>query len=170
MLVSKIGMAQLDFKIENIVVSRVIEEMDENVVDSDFALGPGIRVFLSITNNGDETVVLCRSSFDIEIIFTFDGVRYSKRPFVASFLFVRKRSLAILPNQTFYFDFYDRYLFGADFFMEKTDDPISRRFDHTKEVIATLPTLRVRYWDRNIDITTNEIRNVTVENILYIIG
>ena len=38
---------------------------------------------------------------------------------------------------------------------------------YTKMVIATLPTLRVRYRDKNIDITTDEIKNVTIGNFLY---
>jgi len=45
---------------------------------------------------------------------------------------------------------------------------LGQRKDDTKKVIATLPTLRVRYRDRNIDITTSEIRNVTIEKFLFI--
>jgi hypothetical protein len=196
MLIPKIGMAQLDFKIENVIVSRIIEELGMRmpeerdyrlleglledgeyiteiitIIGTDFGSGPLIRVFCSITNNSDETVVLCRSSYEIEVIFIFDGTQYSRQPFFEMFtppILANKRSLTILPNQTLLFDFYHYYLFGTDFFKWDRVPMDVRRIDHTKEVIATLPTLRVRYRDRNIDITTSEIRNVTVENILYV--
>ena len=189
MLIPTIGMAQLDFKIENIVVSRVIEEkgvrvLEEDgyiteiitIVGTDFGMGPLIRVFCSITNNSDETVTLCRASYKIEVIFSFEGVQYSRRASLGLLtsspifgnLFGNRRSLAILPNQTLYFDFFDHYFLGTDLCeWDDTSFP-GRRIDHTKKVISTLPTLRVRYRDRNIDITTSEIKNATAENILFI--
>ncbi len=54
------------------------------------------------------------------------------------------------------------YLLGTE--LLKDTYPI---VDCTTEVIETLPTLRVRYMDSNIDIITNEILKVTVANFIY---
>ena len=169
-LILKTGMAQLSFKIENIVVSKIIEELGENVVVFEgFARGTEITIDCYIVNNSTDTAILYPSNFELN--FTFENIKYSSSLcYYSTFLFVGIDSLIILPNQRFDFKFYDiAYLLGHVFYKWNKISLLNiRRIDHTKEVIATLPTLKVRYKDKNIDITTDEIKNVTVGDIPYI--
>jgi len=167
MLILEAGMAQLDFKIENITVSKVIEEMDTNIYIGGFGEGPGISVICSIINNSNDTITLFLSHAEIYVIFTFENTKYCRKAIYSSFIFLNKDSLTVFPNQRFDFNFYDDYLLGTDFHKKNSRILLKDiiRKDNTKEVIATLPTLKVRYKDKNIDIVTDEIKNVIVEDI-----
>jgi hypothetical protein len=169
LLILENGIAQLDFKIENIIVSKIIEELDDDMIHEDFAEGPGITVYCSIINNSSDTIILSPSNFELVIIFTFENIEYSTSPPNSVWVFMDTDTLTILPSQKFDFNFYDNYLLGSEFYKwNKIPLTNIKKIDHTKEVIATLPTLKVRYRDENIDIITNEIKNITIGDIIYI--
>lgn len=165
LLISKIGMGQLVFKIENITVSNVIETIEDNILWREgFGEGPYIKVDCSITNDDNDTITLFPKNSKIYTVFNFENTKYCVEALYKPISFMKKDSLVIiLPNQRFDFSFSDIYLLGTDFYKwSKISLKDIRKIDHTKEVIATLPTLRVRYKDENIDIITDEIKNVTV--------
>lgn len=166
-LFSKIGMAQYDFIIEDIIVSRVIEQLGENVLFAeDFGEGPFIHVKCLITNNSKDSLVLTANS-EFAILFNYNNTQYSQK--VISMYLSENYPIIILPFKNHTFTISINLLLGCDFYKRKGRYLNNiRRIDHTKEVIAILPTLKVRYKDKNIDITTDEIKNVTVEDIPYI--
>ena len=98
-------------------------------------------------------------------MFNYGGTTYYKNEII----FTDNDFLNILPNQCISFSFSDRYLLGCDFFKwDKVPQNNLRAINHTKEVVSTLPTLKVRYRDENINIITDKIKNITIENILHV--
>jgi hypothetical protein len=172
-LILNSGFAQLDFKIENIFVSKVIEEKGEEVFYHEhFAEGTGLTIYFYFVNNSRDTIILYPSTAELDVLFSYENSKYYSKPFVSPFDyedFKYKDTFVILPGQRFGFQFFCLYLLGKDFY-KWSNVPLGNlvRVDNTKEVIATLPTLKVRYKDKNIEIITSEIENVTVGEIPYI--
>jgi len=168
-LFAKTGIAQISFKIENITISNVIEEYArEDYDDSDYGRGPFITAYCSIINNNNDTILLLTSKSKTTINFKYNNTEYNIEPFpLSSPLFYKKDSIIILPCHTFKFEFNVFLFYYCDFFDKKYN---TKKIDCTKEVIEILPILKIKYKDPNIEITTDEIKNVTVKNILQIYG
>ena len=157
--------SQINFKINEVKVSHIIETIDYgHIIEGTFGNGPKIRVFCEISNNSNDTVILDLKNYELSILFNYSDKKYIDEitkgfndPFVGI-----KENIKIMPHGNYSFYFRTSYLFGTDFF--KDTYPI---VDCTKEVIETLPTLKVRYKDTNLDITTNEILKVTIENFVF---
>lgn len=153
--------AQFDFAIERLTVSGIVEMLSENVLyDEDFGHGPHVYIECSITNNSNDTIILCPDEAKIIIVFRYNETRYDTKPlFTLPFQYIEK--LIILPNQTINFSFGDYLISGTDI-MKKNNN------DYIKEMLEILPTIQVRYKDKNINVITNGIKNVTVRDMLYI--
>ncbi len=168
-LFAKTGIAQISFKIENITISNVIEEYArDDYYNSDFGNGPFITAYCSIINNYNDTLLLLTSKSNTTINFKYNNIEYNIEPYSLSTpLFYEQDSIIILPYHTFNFAFNAFLFFHCDFFDKKYN---VKKIDSTKEVIEILPILKVKYKDPNIEIITDEIKNVTVKKILQIYG
>jgi hypothetical protein len=153
--------AQLDFTIERITVSGIVEILSENVLyDEDFGQGPHVYIECSITNNSNDIIILCPNETKIIITFRYNQMDYDKMP-LFTLPFKNSDKLIILPNQTINFGFGDYLILGTDIMKNYNNDYI-------KEMLEILPTIKVRYKDKSINIVTNGIKNVTVGDIPYI--
>jgi hypothetical protein len=158
------GMAQLGLKIEKITISNVVEKLQDDVAYLEgFGEGPNIHVECLINNNSKDTVFLYPSNAIINIVFTYKQIEYTKKVF--PFQLMKNDFLVILPYQDIKFEFNDTYILGCDWYnWKKISLKDIREINHSEEVIATLPTLRVQYRDKNTNIITSGIKEVTIED------
>jgi hypothetical protein len=179
LFINKAVVAQINFKIENISIKKIIEERPRKIINDStyievweegFGEGPHITIKCKISNNSNDTLILHPEKSELSIIF-----KYRKKEYVftydsffslfSSFFssFFSEDTVFIPPNANVTFEIEQAYLHGTDFFTRNNIDIV----DCTEVVIATLPTLKIRYKDENIDIVTDEILNVTVGDIPY---
>jgi|LSQX01.2.fsa_nt_gb hypothetical protein len=163
--------SQIEFKVNEITVSHIVETIKYgHIIEGAFGNGPLITVSCEINNKTNDTIALDLENYKILIFFNYYEKKYEKE--LGSIVdeislefnkyFEKNKTNTILPNTKFLFSFMTPYLLGTE--LLKDTYPI---VDCTTEVIETLPTLRVRYMDSNIDIITNEILKVTVANFIY---
>lgn len=165
--------SQIEFKINEIKVDRIIEFIDYNgsYIEGTYGIGPRITVFCEINNKTNDTVVLDLATYELYIVFkyldkNFECILGSKIDDVDLDYYKyieNKKFINILPKNTFSFSFRTPYLLGTDLFKDYTHSVV----DYTIEVIETLPTLKVKYKDIKHDITSSEILKVTVENFVF---
>ena len=160
LFISTISYSQIHFEIENIDISNVIEVINEDLIYEGFGEGPWIDIECAIINNTKDTIRLFFKDSEFQIIFYYDNKQFKKNPFITPFY--KTDTMIIEPNQKFNFNLGTPYLLGCDFYKWSRISLVNiYKIDHSKEVIATLPTLKVRYKDKNIDITTSGIKKVT---------
>jgi hypothetical protein len=182
--------SQIEFKINEIKISDIIEVLeetidDELIIDEYFGYGPKIKIECIIKNNTEDTIFLEPSQesfnsiygfsnlfYELSLLFNYSGKEYVKEitgSFNDPFVEFWNNKIIIMPYSSYSFNFRTSYLFGNyDInFRKEYETKRQRIVDCTKEVIETLPTLKVRYKDKNIDITTNEILKVTVDDFIF---
>lgn len=169
--------AQVHININSIVVSEIIEKLKtekindstyiEEIFREDFGEGPWIDIDCSIINDTKDPIILYPANAEKQVIFNYKKKQYIKE-YLFTIPFFLPDSLLLLPYQSYSFHIETLYLLGCDFYKwNKISLAKISKIDHSKEVLTTLPTLRVRYKDKNIDITTSGIKNVTFTEFPY---
>lgn len=162
--------SQLEFKIYELRISRIIVMTDTVYVES-MPFGPRIEVSCKINNNTDLPIILNLYDYEVSVLFNYQNEKFEY--LIGSIMDYyswrdnkwgnEDKSIMVLPDKNYELFFTISYLEGADFVKTKRLPII----DCTREVIETLPTLRVRYKDTNIDIITSEIKNIIIDNFIY---
>lgn len=162
--------SQIEFKINEIRISEIVIITDSIYVE-DMDNGARIDVACEIVNKTDSQIILSLYECEISVLFNYKNAKYefSIGSFIDRYSWYDNKwgnkdsSIVILPNNNYELFFTTSYLSGTDFFKTKRLPII----DCTREVIETLPTLKVKYKDKNIEIITNEIKNVIIDNFIY---
>jgi hypothetical protein len=147
-------MAQISFKIEELILSNYNVELDRSVIDEDSESGPYIDLKCSILNNTNDSVLLKPAYSKIDIVFSYKRSDYTID--VVPLPFIDNETLIIPPKGTTNLTLGSYLLLGTKIFDYK-------RGNYIKEMLSILPTLKVVYQDESIKIRTDEIKNVTLK-------
>ena len=143
--------AQLNFKIEELSLSNFEVELGDNVIDEDLENGPYVHLKCLIINSTNDTLLLKPANSKTKIVFRYKKLNYTLE--VTPLPFVDNEELIIPPNGTVNLAFGSHLLLGTKLFENKQGNYI-------KEMLCILPTLKVVYQDADINICTDEIKNV----------
>ena len=154
--------AQLEFFIKDLEVSQISMIIKENEFNEGEEEGPYVGGSLIFYNNSDSIYTLFPNKSKLTIIFNYDNMLYTNNVFtLGSF---EEDKLILFPHEKKEYSFFAIILFGTNILKEKPLK-IDKDFtlDYTKEMLEILPTIRIWYRDKNIDIKTTHIMNVKVE-------
>lgn len=145
--------AQLTFSINDIFISNLRSIDKEGLMNESHEDGPLIEVNCIFCNTNDSTITLYPSKSDITILFNYNRRSYEVRAFPLAFL--EKDTIKILPGQTEESSFASNLLISTGILN-------NNKKDYLLDMIKILPTLKIRYKDKNFNVTTSEILNVEI--------
>ncbi len=146
--------AQVSFKIEELSLSNYNIELNKDIIEEDLENGPYIYFKCTIFNNTNDSVLLKPTGSSTNLLF-----RYQKNIYVEDVFplpFMDNKSLTIPPGGK-------TYLFGGTYILLGTEIFDSNKSNYTNEMLEILPTIRIRYKDDCVRITTDEIIDVILK-------
>ena len=147
--------AQLDFKVDELILSQIVVPIDRDVIDEDLESGPFAWFKCCIYNKTDSPIVIYPSTSVCYIEYNYQDRKYKFGSIPMPFTDLDSRILASNQIAELYFGI---YLF--------TGTPIykTNNGDYTYEVIKVLPTLKIRYVDKLYNILSSDVKRVIVKH------
>ena len=115
--------------------------------------GPIFSGILMLENNSNDTISLSPSASEISISFFYSGVDFQHKIFPLAFLY--KNKVVIAPGQIDEEYFECNLLLGTGLLRKGETN-------YTREMLAILPTLRIRYVDLKYDLKSIGILKVKI--------
>ena len=145
--------AQLDFKIDTLAISHIAEIIDKNVIDESLEQGPFIMLYTSIHNKSDSLVTIHLSKTTCQVEYYYNGRKYVRHSIPR--FYVYSDTLILSPNQVAKLNFGLNLILGTS--IHKSDN-----WDYTYEMLEILPTLKIYYRDRSLNIRSSDITRVII--------
>ena len=150
----QLSLAQLSFKIDEIKLSNYNFKHNPNNINEELEKGPAIVIKCSIYNSSNDTVLLHPTNSEIHIQFNFLNKTYSNK--AISIGFMENRYLKILPMNFIDFEIFEYvYYYDNSIFFEQ-------KYKAEEKLLMIVPTLKVIYKEKNIQLLTSEIGKVTL--------
>jgi len=155
-----------NLKIKNIVISRVITKIENNVHEKYENEGPRAYFKVELENNTDTILTLDPSHAKFMLQFRYNGLDYRRKVlsvFLASFNELKE--IRLKPDEKYPVEFGMRIFSGTDLVKEKKNNKNS--YDYSQEILKALPTLQLQYMDPDLRITSGKIENIETEDYTY---
>lgn len=160
--------SQVDFTINKISVSNIIVITD-SIYDKSKESGPLIDVVCDIYNRTDKPIIIDIQSGSVYVSYVYNKNQYEKEiesnyvGYVHNGRYVEENAdkITLMPNDSSSIYFQTRY------FVDNLKTQKLPVVDYTEETISTLPTLKVIYKDKDINMVSSGIQNVTIDNFVY---
>ena len=160
--------SQVDFTINKISVSNIIVITD-SIYDKSKESGPLIDVVCDIYNRTDKPIIIDIQSGSVYVSYVYNKNQYEKEiesnyvGYVHNGRYVEENAdkITLMPNDSSSIYFQTRY------FVDNLKTKKLPVVDYTEETISTLPTLKVIYKDKDINMVSSGIQNVTIDNFVY---
>ena len=160
--------SQVDFTINKISVSNIIVITD-SIYDKSKENGPLIDVVCDIYNRTDKPIIIDIQSGSVYVSYVYNKNQYEKEiesnyvGYVHNGRYVEENAdrITLMPNDSSSIYFQTRY------FVDNLKTQKLPVVDYTEETISTLPTLKVIYKDKDINMVSSGIQNVTIDNFVY---
>lgn len=145
--------AQVSFVIKELNVKYIVANLHDEIDIEDETEGPYVVLKCSLTNLDNKDVSFTPSESNVEFLFNYRGRDYSVDVHDLSF-FVRENEV-INTNEKIEFDLGRRLLLGT---------PLRDQYreDYSMILLEVLPTLRVHYKDKNLNIYSSRIESVRI--------
>nr|WP_321374086.1 hypothetical protein [uncultured Bacteroides sp.] len=156
-----------NLKIKNIVISRVITKIENNVHEKDENKGPRAYFKIELENNTDTVLVLDPAHSKFMLQFRYNGLDYRRKVlsvFLSSFNEIKE--IRLKPNEKYPVEFGIRIFSGTNLIKEKKSNKNS--YDYSQEILKALPTLQLQYMDPDLRIISGKIENTEIEDYIYI--
>ena len=156
-----------NLKIKNIVISRVITKIENNVHEKDENKGPRAYFKIEFENNTDTILVLDPAHSKFTLQFRYNGLDYRRKVrsvFLSSFNEIKE--IRLKPNEKYPVEFGIRIFSGTNLIKEKKSNKNS--YDYSQEILKALPTLQLQYMDPDLRIISGKIENTEIEDYIYI--
>lgn len=144
---------QISFKINEMNVSNIKVDFNLDAMDEDLRNGPYVLFECDIINNTESLIVLYPSDSETNVWFNYKGEMYFNKLF--SLPFLEKKTLELMPNQNVTVVWGIYILLGTPILKVNHED-------YTTEMLEILPTLKVIYRDKNLEIEATEVSKVNV--------
>jgi hypothetical protein len=156
--------AQLIFTIEELHLTNynVVEDTTMLLLSEHLWNGPTISVTCSIKNVTDDTITLHPKKSAIEVIFRHNNTNHYSSVFPVPFL--ENETLAIHPNQTIDFWFWQYLLIGTDIIQP------TNYYNYTNDLLQIVSTIKIMYREKGIKLQTQEIKNVILHPSLSVVS
>jgi len=152
-LISFTTKSQISFSINELNVYNINIVVSKNTYNEGAEDGPIIDGLFTIKNNTDSCVTIYPSKSNIQILFSFMEKQYSTNLYPLSFM--ENDTIILSPLQKEEVSFGTNLLLGTDIL--NTD-----KKNYTYELLQILPTIRISYKDKKLNIKTTEIQNVKI--------
>ena len=146
--------AQLDFKIDKLILSHIVETIDNDVFDEDRGGGPFAFFYCSIYNNTDSLVMIYPSKSVCYVEYYYKEKKYGFDTIPLPF--ADMDSLILSPHQKTELSFGTHLILGTSIY--KSDN-----WDYTYEMLEILPTLKIYYRARSLNIRSSDITRVIID-------
>lgn len=161
--------AQIEMVVDTLELSNVIEKCPNDLyILSGSMMGAYATFKFHIMNTGGDMVEIYTNddnSYGIGISFRYDGKHYTKGVIWAKFVDHTSDTIIKLSKNQRINIIADAYLIhGCDFFPSVQWTDSNHVMDCTKEVIQILPSLKLHFHNRLIDVFSKEIRNVILSD------
>lgn len=156
-----------NLKIKNIVISRVITKIENNVHEKHENEGPRAYFKVELENNTDTVLVLDPAHSKFMLQFRYNGLDY-RRKVLSVFLssFNELKEIRLKPNEKYPVEFGIRIFSGTNLNKEKKSN--KNCYDYSQEILKALPTLQLQYMDPDLRIISGKIENIEAEDYIYI--
>jgi hypothetical protein len=156
-----------NLKIKNIVISRVITKIENNVHEKDENKGPRAYFKIELENNTDTVLVLDPAHSKFMLQFRYNGLDYRRKVlsvFLSSFNEIKE--IRLNPNEKYPVEFGIRIFSGTNLIKEKKSNKSC--YDYSQEILKVLPTLQIQYMDPDLRIMSGKIESINIEDYTYI--
>ena len=153
MLVSVLLKAQINLSIKEMNIYNINNITPKNTINEGVEDGPFIDGVCVLNNNTDSTVVLYPSKSKIRLLFRYKEKLYSTDIFPLAF--IENDTIILLPKQIQDVSFGVNLLLGTGILNKD-------RKNYTNELLEILPTIKISYEDKGLNIKSSEITNVNV--------
>ncbi len=156
-----------NLKIKNIVISRVITKIENNVHEKHENEGPRAYFKIELENNTDTVLVLDPAHSKFMLQFRYNGLDY-RRKVLSVFLssFNELKEIRLNPNEKYPVEFGIRIFSGTTLTKEQKSN--KNYYDYSQEILKALPTLQLQYMDPDLRIISGKIENIDIEDYIYI--
>lgn len=160
--------SQVELVVNKIRVSNIIVITD-SIYDKSKESGPLIDVVCDIYNRTDKPIIIDIQSGSVYVSYVYNKNQYEKEiesnyvGYVHNGRYVEENAdkITLMPNDSSSIYFQTRY------FVDNLKTKKLPVVDYTEETISTLPTLKVIYKDKDINMVSSGIQNVTIDNFVY---
>ena len=153
--------AQFIITVDSVEISGVVRVRPQNLMTEYFYWGPSLYIYYSLINESStDTITLFSSKADVIIVCTYQNKEFQRWCPCFSYQEEMDSVVRLLPLETKNCSC-NTFLFPINFFYERklNRDTI---VDCSREVIETLPTLRIHYSDRVNEAVSSGITKVTI--------
>ncbi|WP_452598401.1 hypothetical protein [Pontimicrobium sp. MEBiC01747] len=140
--------------IEELIVSDIKYENNSKIINEGNGNGPHIRVVLTLYNDTNKDIFLDINSAKIELYYKKNGIKYSGEMIWDPVFNPDKEKVS--PNTVVNLETSTYIFLGTDIWKEK-------KTDYTLELLEVLPTLKMKYIDKNYQLLSIDIKNVKIK-------
>src|SRR5690606_7508658 len=116
--------------------------------------GPYVLFNARIVNDSKDTLCLKPSSANYSIRYNFEGTSYKKE--IIPMPFIDRETVFLAPKDTVEFMAGDDIFLGTDIYKEDKED-------FTDELLKSLPTIKLYYIQKDLDIHSESVDNVYIK-------
>ena len=149
--------------IDSLIVSHVVVLTQGPSAENEEE-GPIVTLFVTIKNDTDSTLVLYLEESEFLLKYKYNDCDYYVivNP-IYLIPFLKQDTVTLDKNEKFKLDFSKRIFLGTNIL----DQTTRKRYDYSKEMLQTIPTLQVIYKDPKHKIVSTGIRSVKLFDYEY---